>query len=44
MVGEVDDSLLVGGGQVFENQLVLVGKGKLNGHLALAREALFAVG
>ena len=44
VVGEVDDSLLVGGGQVFENQLVLVGKGKLNGHLALAREALFAVG
>ena len=40
VVGEVDDSLLVGGGQVFENQLVLVGKGKLNGHLALAREAI----
>ena len=43
MMGQVDDGLLVGGSQILDDQLVLVGECKLNGYIKFASETFLAI-
>ena len=41
---QVDNRLLVGGCQILNYQLVLIGEGELNGHVQLARITFLTIG